>query len=968
MKKALLLALVAITAAAALNATPVTLYRVDLAPGTNAYRFAADNALPVYHIGASALLVGMRPDPRRYPAIATVSLVYSGDTRDLRWVGARRKGSASDPGLARLFADDGLFLVRSDEAGRAKDLDRGSFLVSEFPQRPIPVDARAVVINPGLAYDPAIAALAQLVTVEHFRADVETLQAFNTRSTYAPNHDAVADWIKGKFQSLGVADVAIDSFVDPGFQAYLQSYFGTTDTHKLRNVIATIPGATDTSVVYIAGGHFDTSVWPYNPWAPGADDNGSGTAAIFEMARVLAANPPNSTVKLIAFDCEEWGLYGSRKDANDELAAGRDIGCMLNYDMIGSIGNDSVFVSKVYPGSESYSRLLGQSALWYGRTNDTNLVPEYNSVYLNGSDSWRYYGNGFKATYAEELSFSPVYHQTNDSTTYMNMRYGTSIVRAGLGMVATLANYPQAVKGLAVRDIGDGQSLRAAWQAIAASNVVAYRLYWGRTSGVYADSMDVTAVGDTIDGLLSDSLYYVAVAAVDAQGRTSPLLTEATGTPRAVPLPPSPLAAIPVAGGIRLDWGANRELDLAGYKLYRAVDDTASHAQHPGALLADTTFLDQPLSGAHKYWYRVRAVDRDSNHSAFSAAAYGRPVTLDQGVLLVDETHNWTAGRYPRDSTQDGFYHYALEGCQVTDYEFPSGGVKPVLADLVPYSTVVWHGDDYTNREASRDTVELDRYLAAGGRLLFSGWQPTANLTNNAMSSSLAFGAGSFMRERMRVSAMSRSQNADSFAGAAGQLGYPGIEVDTGKVPVTTWNGAMRYIEALTPAGGAEAIYAMDMRNDGSAFEGATCGIRYLGADYKLVFLGFPLYFMKQQQARALVQRVMADFGEPSSGVAGRPEAPAAAALALGPARPNPFGRATAIRYQLPEAGRVSLVVYNVAGQRVRTLADAALPAGSHAASWDGRDDRGVRVSAGVYFCRLSAGGTALVGKMTVLR
>ncbi|MCU0606673.1 MAG: M20/M25/M40 family metallo-hydrolase [Candidatus Edwardsbacteria bacterium] len=812
MKKALLLALAAITAAAALNATPVTLYRVDLAPGTNAYRFAADNALPVYHIGAAALLVGARADPRRYPAIANVSLVYSGDTRDLRWVGARRKGSASDPGLARLFADGGLFLVRSDEAGRAKDLDRGSFLVTEFPERPIPVDARAVVINPGLAYDPAIGALAQQVTVEHFRADVESLQAFDTRNTGADVNGPVAAWIRDKFLGFGIADVEIDSYIDPGFSSGI----------LIRNVIATIPGTADTNAVYVVGGHYDTSVWPFNPadpWAPGADDNGSGTAAAIEMARVLAANPPASTVKFIAFDCEEWGLYGSKRSANAAAASGEDIGCMLNYDMIGAANNDSVFVSKVYPGSEDYAQLLGRSAAWYGRTGDTGLVTEYNSVYLNGSDSWRYYNAGYKVTYSEELNFSEHYHMVSDSTSYMNMRYATSIVRAGLGMVATLANYPQAVKGLTVRDLGDGARLQATWQAAAATGVAGYRVYWGRASGTYGDSMTVTAAGDTIDGLLADSLYHVAVAAVDAQGRTSPFLAEATGTPRALPLAPSPVTATPVAGGVQIDWGRNTELDLAGYALYRRIDGGPADSL---AAQADTTFTDQPLSGAGKYYYSVRAYDADGNLSAPGAEAYGRPYTLDQGILLVDETKNWTTGSYPRDTTQDNLYHALLAGYAYTDHEFDSLVRQPVEADFAPYSTVVWHTDDRDYFLGWSDTTALRRYLGHGGRLWLTGWLPLADL-RNAATYPAGFGAGSFIHDCLKISyATQSSVTADTFIAARGIGGHPDVLVDSAKVPLGTWKGTLRYLEALTPVSPAEATYVIDMKNDVSPFEATT--------------------------------------------------------------------------------------------------------------------------------------------------
>jgi uncharacterized repeat protein (TIGR01451 family) len=80
------------------------------------------------------------------------------------------------------------------------------------------------------------------------------------------------------------------------------------------------------------------------------------------------------------------------------------------------------------------------------------------------------------------------------------------------------------------------------------------------------------------------------------------------------------------------------------------------------------------------------------------------------------------------------------------------------------------------------------------------------------------------------------------------------------------------------------------------------------------------------------------------------------AAFALSAARPNPFRGGTEVRLDLPEAGRVRLVVFDVAGRRVRTLVDAELPAGRHAAAWDGRDELERRVQAGVYFLRVDAG------------
>ena len=64
----------------------------------------------------------------------------------------------------------------------------------------------------------------------------------------------------------------------------------------------------------------------------------------------------------------------------------------------------------------------------------------------------------------------------------------------------------------------------------------------------------------------------------------------------------------------------------------------------------------------------------------------------------------------------------------------------------------------------------------------------------------------------------------------------------------------------------------------------------------------------------------------------------------------------------------VSLVVYNVLGQQVRTLVNAPMTAGQYSLSWDGRNDAGSALSSGVYFYRLQAGSMAIVKKMLLLK
>jgi hypothetical protein len=94
----------------------------------------------------------------------------------------------------------------------------------------------------------------------------------------------------------------------------------------------------------------------------------------------------------------------------------------------------------------------------------------------------------------------------------------------------------------------------------------------------------------------------------------------------------------------------------------------------------------------------------------------------------------------------------------------------------------------------------------------------------------------------------------------------------------------------------------------------------------------------------------------------------ASPAFALSAAVPNPFHRATTIRFALPENGPATLRVFNVSGQLVKTLVTAPMERGDHSVRWDGRDATGLRLSSGVYFYRLDSAGLTKTRKTLLLR
>ncbi len=91
-------------------------------------------------------------------------------------------------------------------------------------------------------------------------------------------------------------------------------------------------------------------------------------------------------------------------------------------------------------------------------------------------------------------------------------------------------------------------------------------------------------------------------------------------------------------------------------------------------------------------------------------------------------------------------------------------------------------------------------------------------------------------------------------------------------------------------------------------------------------------------------------------------------AFALHPNYPNPFNPTTNISFALPVDSKVSLKLYNIAGQLVRTLVNETMPAGNHTVTWNGNNSNGEKVASGIYFYKLNAGNFSKTMKMVMTK
>ncbi|MCJ7458519.1 MAG: M28 family peptidase [candidate division Zixibacteria bacterium] len=878
----------------------------------------------------------------------------------------RAKANLSDYGQVLLDEDD-LTLLKTDQNKALELLNAGYRLTRITPQViPLKYTPPPSLAIPALSFSPERDTLVDQVSVDSITSYLLKLQAYDTRFVYSDSIVKARHWLYSKFKEFGIDSVYFYPFT--AWDGYIRGNWMQDS-----NVVAVIPGTAAPDKVIVVGGHYDSvnwGMWNFNDPAPGADDNGSGTAATLEIARILAHHPLSKTVIFMPFAAEEVGLLGSSAYAYDAASQGKDIQLMINFDMIAHWPNSTEMNIHTYPPSLPYALLLVQMAGTY-----TNLTPHIlgNS---SGSDSWPFSQVGYNIIYSAERIFSDNWHLITDSVTNMNIPYMSQIVRMNLATLIEVAESPGPVENLQVMDAGDGEKLYLNWAPLQENNLVGYKVYSGTQSGVYTDTHFVapTVHSDTLRNLQTGVPYYMAVAAVNNLGKESFYKIEIIGTPRSIPLAPSGLTAQTGYFKINLSWQSNQEADLAYYKVYRSLS-SGSGFDSIATGIKGFSYQDSALQGGIWYYYCITAVDTLGNESSFSQEARMIAITLDQGVLVIDETGN-SMGNPPMPSSdfqQDSLYSELFSGYQVSFYEYTDISTQPSIIDLGPYSTVVWLDDDFQifNFVTDKDDNLIKEYLGYGGRFILFSW---TGLRRFAGTLPKTFSAGSFVYDYLHIS-WANENPVNDFAGAFpyDTIFYLDIKSDTLKY-ISDWQGRLKYVNIFNLRPGAQPLYYFDSYSDNPAYEGKVCGLKYDGTDYKLAFFGLPLYYLEAPGAKEMVRSLMQDFGEPL-GVEDHPNVSLPERYMLAQNYPNPFNPTTTLPFSLKVQGstfkgpiHATLKIYNILGQLVRTLVDEEKAAGSYKIIWDGKDNSGKEVGSGIYFYQLKTEEYTATKKMVLLR
>ncbi len=512
-----------------------------------------------------------------------------------------------------------------------------------------------------------------------------------------------------------------------------------------------------------------------------------------------------------------------------------------------------------------------------------------------------------------------------------------------------------------------------------------YNLYRSNISGVYSSApVNEAPITDTFyvdENLIEGEDYFYVIKSLNSSGSegvSSGEIDFLAGRPAS----PDCLSAEVNNGNVCLFWCSHPEKDVIEYKIYRKEEKGDwLFAGEVGLAGLDTTFCDKTTDDGTVYYYRITALDRLGLESFPSDSVYALRMAFDQGILLVDMSN--PLGRvFVQDESVNAFYNRALRGYPFVYAKHDLPQIEYIsLKELSPYPVCIIHSEGRFGPSFTVDStqVNLRRYLEAGGKLILFG-------TNLIQAPDYGyFIKGDFSHDVLNLYSIYYplwSCGQEEFIGTHSVIlsEFPDLEVDTARVNLSypkdrcDLQGKLPLISYFVPLYPKEVIYTFNSTYDTSDFEGRAIGMRHTGDDYKVYFLDFPLYYIREEQSVPLLRKILAEFGFSPTEVTEEPIAPPQT-FYLGQNYPNPFNPHTTIPFQV-EGGqwsvaspiRTTLSIYNILGQKVRVLLDKEMKPGRYEVIWDGRDEKGKEVSSGIYFYQLKTGDYREIRKMVLLR
>jgi len=422
--------------------------------------------------------------------------------------------------------------------------------------------------------DPKIAGALQQISAQRIQANIEKLVSFGTRSTLAAQDPAsiaaghgigaAREWIKSEFERYskdcgGCLEVKTDEFTEQPTERIPKATVIT-------NVYAVLKGADAANAkrIVLVTGHYDSrnsDTLDVNGDAPGANDDGSGTAVSLECARVLSKMKFPATIVFLTVAGEEQGLNGSHHFAQlvkEKLAKEEswDLEAVLNNDIVGgdkSAEQDHSVVRVFSEGvpvaateqdirrirglggeSDSGSRELARYVADVGRTYDAGVKPMLVfrlDRYLRGGDHFAFNQQGFSAVRFTEFR-EDFHHQHQNVRTENGIEYGDTakfvdydyvahVARLNAATLASLASAPAPPANVHIltKDLENDSTLT--WEASPGGLATEYEVLWRATTGPeWEHAQNVGSATRSTIKLSKDNVIF-AVRAVDHGGHRS---------------------------------------------------------------------------------------------------------------------------------------------------------------------------------------------------------------------------------------------------------------------------------------------------------------------------------------------------------------------------------------------------------------------------------------------------------------
>lgn len=426
--------------------------------------------------------------------------------------------------------------------------------------------AMSTSLSAQLPRDP-VPRMIQEVSKDSLEASVRALVHFGTRHTLSNRSDtqrglgAAQQWVLHRFQEYAAHS-------DGRMKAELDTWQQPADNKRINrpvtmaNVMAMIKGDDDKDDrIFIVTAHLDSrrsDVMDSTGDAPGANDDGSGVAALLEMARVMSRQPFHASILLVAVSGEEQGLFGSEHLAAAAQKSQWNVPAMLNNDMIGQStssetdehDNTKVRVfSEGVPAVETQQEQRMRKLLGGGNDSRSRELARYIKAvceqyvdnldvkliyrpdrFLRGGDHLPFQQRGYAAVRITDF-YENFDHQHQDIRTehgivygdlqqFMDFEYLRKNTCLNLAVLASLANAPSVPQHAKIDISRLTNYTRLYWQAPAYGKAAGYYVLMRETDAPMWQKEFYTT-GTELTVPYSKDNYFFAVQAVGENGMRS---------------------------------------------------------------------------------------------------------------------------------------------------------------------------------------------------------------------------------------------------------------------------------------------------------------------------------------------------------------------------------------------------------------------------------------------------------------